>query len=112
MATKKRRPVDREEIQKTSDLDLTPSSSERISYETRIRELQFTVESLESEVDNLRRRLNTAPSDDVEIRLYEMTRELMQAHRRNRKLTGTLQEAKEKLELLKEKVEQLSAPPQ
>jgi proteasome-associated ATPase len=111
MATKKRRPVDREEIQKTSDLDLTPSSSERISYETRIRELQFTVESLESEVDNLRRRLNTAPSDDVEIRLYEMTRELMQAHRRNRKLTGTLQEAKEKLELLKEKVEQLSAPP-
>ena len=111
MATKKRRSVDREEIQKTSDLDLTPSSSERISYETRIRELQFTVESLESEVDNLRRRLNTAPSDDVEIRLYEMTRELMQAHRRNRKLTGTLQEAKEKLELLKEKVEQLSAPP-
>ncbi len=91
--------------------DLSPRSSERISYERQIRELQFTIESLESEVDNLRRQLNAAPSDDVEIRLYEMTRELMQAHRRNRKLTSTLQEAKEKLEHLKEKVEQLSAPP-
>ena len=109
MATKKRGSAKREDIQET--LDLTPSSSERVSYETRIRELQFTVESLESEVDNLRRRLNAVPSDDVEIRLYEMTRELMQAHRRNRKLTNTLQEAKEKLEHLKEKVEQLSAPP-
>lgn len=109
MATKKRGSAKREDIQET--LDLTPSSSERVSYETRIRELQFTVESLESEVDNLRRRLNAVPSDDVEIRLYEMTRELMQAHRRNRKLTSTLQEAKEKLEHLKEKVEQLSAPP-
>ena len=109
MATKKRGSTSREEIQET--LDLTSSSSERVSYETRIRELQFTVESLESEVDSLRRRLNAVPSDDVEIRLYEMTRELMQAHRRNRKLTSTLQEAKEKLEHLKEKVEQLSAPP-
>ena len=109
MATKKRGSTNREEIQET--LDLTSSSSERVSYETRIRELQFTVESLESEVDSLRRRLNAVPSDDVEIRLYEMTRELMQAHRRNRKLTSTLQEAKEKLEHLKEKVEQLSAPP-
>ena len=109
MATRKRGSTNREDIQET--MDLTSSSSERVSYETRIRELQFTVESLESEVDSLRRRLNAVPSDDVEIRLYEMTRELMQAHRRNRKLTSTLQEAKEKLEHLKEKVEQLSAPP-
>ncbi|MCZ6680659.1 MAG: proteasome ATPase [Candidatus Poribacteria bacterium] len=93
------------------DSDLSPRSSERISYERQIRELQFTIESLQSEIDDLRRRLNAAPSDDVEVRLYEMTRELMQAHRRNRKLTSTLQEAKEKLEHLKEKVEQLSAPP-
>ncbi len=98
-----------EGIQEASDLTLP--ASERVSHEARVRELQFTIESLESEVDALRRRLNAAPSDDVEIRLYEMTRELMQAHRRNRKLTSTLQEAKEKLEQLKEKVEQLSAPP-
>jgi proteasome-associated ATPase len=40
-----------------------------------------------------------------------MQRELMTAHRRNKKLTATLQEAKEKLQILKEKVDQLSAPP-
>ena len=91
--------------------NLSGPSSERISYERKIRELTFTIESLESEIDDLRRRLNAAPSDDVEVRLYEMTRDLMHAHRRNRKLTSTLQEAKEKLEQLKEKVEQLSAPP-
>jgi proteasome-associated ATPase len=91
--------------------NLSAPSSERISAERKIRELTFTIESLESEIDDLRRRLNAAPSDDVEVRLYEMTRDLMHAHRRNRKLTSTLQEAKEKLEQLKEKVEQLSAPP-
>ena len=91
--------------------NLSAPSSERISSERKIHELTFTIESLESEIDDLRRRLNAAPSDDVEVRLYEMTRDLMHAHRRNRKLTSTLQEAKEKLEQLKEKVEQLSAPP-
>ena len=91
--------------------NLSAPSSERISSERKIRELTFTIESLESEIDDLRRRLNAAPSDDVEVRLYEMTRDLMHAHRRNRKLTSALQEAKEKLEQLKEKVEQLSAPP-
>ncbi len=91
--------------------NLSVHSSERITAEKKIRELTFTIESLESEIDDLRRRLNAAPSDDVEVRLYEMTRDLMHAHRRNRKLTSTLQEAKEKLEQLKEKVEQLSAPP-
>ena len=98
-----------EEVQDQENL--SAPSSERISYERKIRELTFTIESLESEIDDLRRRLNAAPSDDVEVRLYEMTRDLMHAHRRNRKLTSTLQEAKEKLEQLKEKVEQLSAPP-
>ena len=98
-----------EEIQEQANL--SAPSSERVSYERKIRELTFTIESLESEIDDLRRRLNAAPSDDVEVRLYEMTRDLMHAHRRNRKLTSTLQEAKEKLEHLKEKVEQLSAPP-
>ncbi len=91
--------------------NLSAPSSERVSSERKIRELTFTIESLESEIDDLRRRLNAAPSDDVEVRLYEMTRDLMHAHRRNRKLTSTLQEAKERLEQLKEKVEQLSAPP-
>jgi len=110
MSIKRRDIVDPfEEIQEVSES--APASSDRKSYEKQIRKMEFTIESLENEADDLRRRLNAAPSDDVEVRLYEMTRELMQAHRRNRKLTGTLQEAKEKLEHLKEKVEQLSAPP-
>ena len=79
------------------------------SQEDLIREQQYAIESLENEIDNLRRRINSAASDDSEDRLYEMTRELMQAHRRNRKLTGTLREAKERLEELKEKVDQLTA---
>lgn len=99
-----------EEIQDESKP--TASSSDRKSYnQKQIREMEFMIESLENENDDLKRRLNAAPSDDSDVRLYEMTRELMQAHRRNRKLTSTLQEAKEKLEHLKEKVEQLSAPP-
>lgn len=90
----------------------TVSSSDRKSYnQKQIREMEFMIESLENENDDLRRHPNAAPSDDADVRLYEMTRELMQVHRRNRKLTSTLQEAKEKLEHLKEKVEQLSAPP-
>ena len=99
-----------EEIQDESKP--TARSSDRKSYnQKQIREMEFMIESLENENDDLKRPLNAAPSDDADVRLYEMTRELMQAHRRNRKLTSTLQEAKEKLEHLKEKVEQLSAPP-
>jgi len=110
MSIKRRDTIDPfEEIQEVSES--VPASSDAKSYEKQIREMEFTIESLEDEANDLRRRLNAAPSDDVEVRLYEMTRELMQAHRRNRKLTGTLQEAKEKLEHLKEKVDQLSAPP-
>ena len=91
--------------------DMQEDSAESINYQQRIRELNWQIEMLENEVSDLRRQLRTAPDDDVDARLYDMTRELMQAHRRNRKLTSTLQEAKEKLEILKEKVKQLSAPP-
>jgi len=98
---------------KTGNFEMESIEMESIekSQEDLIREQQYAIESLENEIDNLRRRMNSASSDDSEDRLYEMTRELMQAHRRNRKLTGTLREAKERLEELKEKVEQLSAPP-
>lgn len=97
------------ELLKSSDIEETTSDS--ANYPQRIRELNWQIEMLENEVSDLRRQLSTAPNDDVDARLYEMTRELMQSHRQNRKLRNTLQEAKEKLELLKEKVKQLSAPP-
>ncbi len=86
-------------------------SDNAVDYPQRIRELNWQIEMLENEVSDLRRQLSTAPDEDVDARLYEMTRELMQAHRRNRKLMTTLHEVKEKVELLKEKVKQLSAPP-
>lgn len=98
------------ELFKGSDIEGIESDN-TVDYPQRIRELNWQIEMLENEVSDLRRQLSTAPDEDVDARLYEMTRELMQAHRRNRKLTTTLQEAKEKLELLKEKVKQLSAPP-
>ncbi|MCE2399359.1 proteasome ATPase [Candidatus Poribacteria bacterium] len=98
------------ELLKGSDIEGIESDN-TVDYPQRIRELNWQIEMLENEVSDLRRQLSTAPDEDVDARLYEMTRELMQAHRRNRKLTTTLHEAKEKLELLKEKVKQLSAPP-
>lgn len=98
------------ELLKGSDFEGIESDNV-VDYPQRIRELNWQIEMLENEVSDLRRQLSTAPDEDVDARLYDMTRELMQAHRRNRKLTNTLQEAKEKLELLKEKVKQLSAPP-
>ena len=97
------------ELLKRSDIE--GIETENIDYPQMVRELNWQIEMLQNEVSDLRRQLRSSPDEDIDARLYEMTRELMQAHRRNRKLTGTLQEAREKLEQLKEKVKQLSAPP-
>ena len=91
--------------------DIEGIETENIDYPQMVRELNWQIEMLQNEVSDLRRQLRSSPDEDIDARLYEMTRELMQAHRRNRKLTGTLQEAREKLEQLREKVKQLSAPP-
>lgn len=93
------------------DQDVEDTSSINDDKPQNASELNWQIEMLQNEVSDLRRQLRSAPDEDVDARLYDMTRELMQAHRRNRKLTTTLQEAKEKLELFKEKVKQLSEPP-
>ncbi len=80
-------------------------------YQRQIRTLQGTIDMLQGELESMRQQQRAIYVKDLESRLYEMQRELMTAHRRNKKLTGTLQEAKEKLQILKEKVDQLSAPP-
>ena len=82
-----------------------------VLYQQQIRTLQGTIDMLEGELESMRQQQRAVYVKDLETRLYEMQRELMTAHRRNKKLTSTLQEAKEKLEILKEKVAQLSAPP-
>ena len=43
------------------------------SQEDLIREQQYAIESLENEIDSLKRRLNSVSSDDTEDRLYEMS---------------------------------------
>ena len=88
------------------------SQSELIAkYKEQIRRLESYMESLENEIANLRRKLNSVHPEEVELRLYETTRELINAHRRNRKLTDALRDVKEQIEALKERVDKLTAPP-
>ena len=102
MAIKRGNSKDSFEQQETFDV---------VWYQQQIRTLQGTIDMLQGELEGMRQQQRAIYIKDLESRLYEMQRELMTAHRRNKKLTGTLQEAKEKLQILKEKVEQLSAPP-
>jgi proteasome-associated ATPase len=102
MAIKRGNSKDAFEEQETFDV---------VWYQQQIRTLQGTIDMLQGELESMRQQQRAIYVKDLESRLYEMQRELMTAHRRNKKLTGTLQEAKEKLQILKEKVDQLSAPP-
>ena len=102
MAIKRGNSEESFEEQKTVDV---------VWYEQQMRALQGTIDMLEGELESLRQQQGTVYVKDLETQLYETQRELMAAHRRNKKLTSTLQEAKEKLQILKEKVDQLSAPP-
>ncbi|RKU09792.1 proteasome ATPase [Candidatus Poribacteria bacterium] len=76
-----------------------------------MRALQGTIDMLEGELESMRQQQRVVHVKELETQLYETQRELMAAERRNKRLTNTLQEAKEKLQILKEKVVQLSAPP-
>ena len=102
MAIKRGNSKDSFEEQETFDV---------VWYQQQIRTLQGTIDMLQGELESMRQQQRAVYVKDLESRLYEMQRELMTAHRRNKKLTATLQEAKEKLQILKEKVDQLSAPP-
>ena len=102
MAIKKGNSTDSFENQQTDDT---------VWYQQQIRTLQGTIDMLEGELENIRQQQRVVYVKDLETRVYDMQRELMATHRRNKRLTSTLQEAKEKLEILKEKVDQLSAPP-
>ena len=102
MAIKRGNSEESFEEQKTIDV---------VWYEQQMRALQGTIDMLEGELESLRQQQGTVHVKDLETQLYETQRELMAAHRRNKRLTSTLQEAKEKLQILKEKVDQLSAPP-
>ena len=86
------------------------TSASRRSLE-RIKELEGIVDIMQTENNDLRRKLSAAASENAENLLYEAERELVSLRRRNRDLTKNLTETKESLELLREKVDMLSAPP-
>lgn len=102
MAIKRGNSEDAFEEQKTLDV---------VWYQQQMRALQGTIDMLEGELESLRQQQRVVHVKELETQLYETQRELMAAERRNKRLTSTLQEAKEKLQILKEKVAQLSAPP-
>jgi proteasome-associated ATPase len=90
------------------------------------REREMT-RSLQEEIEDLREAMRFFGGDSVEFRRrldrvlaeyealrrrYQLTRDqLSDAERQNEKLVGTLQEAKQQIELLKEEVDKLCAPP-
>ena len=102
MAIKRGNSEDAFEEQKTLDV---------VWYQQQMRVLQGTIDMLEGELESMRQQQRVVHVKELETQLYETQRELMVAERRNKRLTSTLQEAKEKLQILKEKVAQLSAPP-
>ena len=102
MAIKRGNSEDAFEEQKTLDV---------VWYQQQMRALQGTIDMLEGELESLQQQQRVVHVKELETQLYETQRELMAAERRNKRLTSTLQEAKEKLQILKEKVAQLSAPP-
>ncbi len=102
MAIKRGNSEDAFEEQKTLDV---------VWYQQQMRALQGTIDMLEAELESMRQQQRVVHVKELEAQLYETQRELMATERRNKRLTSTLQEAKEKLQILKEKVAQLSAPP-
>ena len=70
----------------------TSSDDETFTNEDLVRQQMYKIESLQNEIEDLKEQLNSPPTDEADLRLYEMTRELMTAHRRNRKLANALQE--------------------
>ncbi|MDA8292554.1 MAG: proteasome ATPase [Actinomycetota bacterium] len=75
--------------------------------------LRSALEAAESEVVELRHRLQEAPQRVrvLEERLLEVTGQLSHALSQNEKLTFTLQQAKENIAALREEVDKLTQPP-
>ncbi|MEX6429163.1 MAG: proteasome ATPase [Ferrimicrobium sp.] len=72
-----------------------------------------TVDALQIEIQELRRRMNDAPSREraLEEKLLEVSGALSQLQAKNEKLTFTLQQAREHIANLREEVEKLTQPP-
>jgi proteasome-associated ATPase len=89
-----------------------PAPEER-SYQSEIEDLQDAIRFFGSDSNEFRRRLDRVLADYEALRRrYEATRDQFHdAERQNEKLVNMLQEAKQQIELLKEEVDKLCAPP-
>ena len=76
-------------------------------------ELEAQVRFLESEVEDLRRRLSESPTHTrgLEMRLADTQRSLAAVTHQNEKLASTLREARDQITQLKEEVDRLAQPP-
>ncbi len=83
------------------------------SYQEEIETLRDAARFFGSDSSEFRRRLDRVLAEFEALRRrYDLTREqLYDAERQNEKLVGTMQEAKQQIELLKEEVDKLCAPP-
>jgi proteasome-associated ATPase len=83
------------------------------SYQDEIEDLHNAIRLFGTESPEFRRRLDRILAEFEAVRRrYQLTREqFTDAERQNERLVGVLQEAKQQIELLKEEVDKLCAPP-
>jgi proteasome-associated ATPase len=91
----------------------TPERGTSPSYQEEVENLRDAARFFGSDSSEFRRRIDRLLAEFEALRRrYDLTREqLYDAERQNEKLVNTLQEAKQQIELLKEEVDKLCAPP-
>lgn len=82
-------------------------------YEKEVQELKELIRYLESQNEQLKRRVEDAPREfrNLENKLREANEQLVRAYHQNEKLVTALYEAREQIQALKEEVDKLCAPP-
>ncbi len=98
---------------RTGDPEEEREQSAAGAHQEEIDNLRDAARFFGSDSSEFRRRLDRILAEFEALRRrYDLTREqLYDAERQNEKLVGTLQEAKQQIELLKEEVDKLCAPP-
>ena len=111
-------PGGREEVGTEVGTEVGPESSpeqreDPRAYRDEVEDLQDAVRLFGSDSDEFRRRLDRLVAEFEALRRrYHLTREqCADAERQNERLVSVLQEAKQQIELLKEEVDKLCAPP-
>jgi len=93
--------------------DPAPERESTRAYRDEVEDLQNAIRLFGADSPEFRRRLDRILAEYEALRRrYQLTREqFADAERQNERLVGVLQEAKQQIELLKEEVDKLCAPP-